>query len=187
MSSISKTNIGGPKHNDKQTYANNTKTFCLTFLSSSCFQLINVTVTYTSQTAVSDDNEQDAHLPVTDTGRGDGTWSRRDQRKTRQYEKQQLPKSLFTAARATGTENKHWTVKKKKKQQPQNTALNTLLGGVVLWADGDEKEQRLHWACWANVVLPRQPHHPCDDGEKKRWESENGGWKSQHHICLCLL
>lgn len=73
-------------------------------------------MTFISPTAQTDDNRQDAHLPVTETEREMGTWHRRDNPKNlfkkKNKKKQQLSKSIFTAAGATGTQNKHQTVKK---------------------------------------------------------------------------
>lgn len=63
---------------------------------------------------------------------------------------QQLSKSLFTEAWATGTENKHQTVK--------NTASNTLLGRVSQLADRNKRNrgctERVEptWCCHSNHI-----------------------------------
>lgn len=62
--------------------------------------------------AETDNNWQYAHLPVTEWKMAPGT---DETNQNTDIEKQQLSKSLFTAAWATGTENKHQTQKKPPK------------------------------------------------------------------------
>lgn len=70
-------------------------------------------MTFTSQLAELDDDLQDAHLPATESERRDGARSGRNKPenmlnwKKKIKERKKEKKQLFTAARATGTENKH--------------------------------------------------------------------------------
>lgn len=43
------------------------------------------------------------------------------------------------------------------------------------------RESKEHWACWANVALPRQPHPPVMTGGQPG-ESTSIGQKSQHTV-----
>lgn len=87
--------------------------------------------------------------------RTDGTWRRWDEPKHRNViiiikKNAAFSKSLFTAAQATGTQNKHQTVK--------NTALNTLLGGVRQLADRNKRNRGCTeraeptWCCHGNRI-----------------------------------
>ena len=96
-------------------------------------------------------------------------------------------KSLFTAAWAKGTENKHQTVKKKKKK---NTALNTLLGGVSQLADRNKRNrgctERVEptWCCHGNHI----PRWWWGD-QPGEWEQRTGKPTHTNHstsVCLSL-
>lgn len=106
-------------YTDKQTRAIHTKTCSLTFLSS---HLNTVTMTFISPEAGKKRTKNKTGCaPARDRAR-DGAWRRRDEPRTRKVfprknKKHQLSRSVFTAAWATGTENKHQTVKKQKKQK----------------------------------------------------------------------
>lgn len=174
----------------QQILDNRTKTCFLTFLSSLLFHLHTVTMTSVAPVAETEDDwlTDSLSTPAWDCGWAHcGTPSRQYKSrhkiclmKTRKKKRKEssFSISLFTAAWATGTENKHQTVK--------NTALNTLLGGVSQSAEGNKKEQRLHWARGANVVLPRQPHPPAMMG-KQPGESGSRGHTQTHTFYMPLL
>lgn len=143
-------------YTDSQTRANHTKTCFLTFLSSLCSHLNTVTMTFIPPVTETDDG---THTCLWLSGR----WHLAQTRQTEtQKKEQQLSKSIFTAAWATGTENKH---------QTQKTLLWIHYWKEWLsWLRGIKGTEAA--LCWANVVLPRQPHPPVMTGDQPGHKNE---------------